>query len=104
MNKIFLILFLQILLLSQIKLFEIEEESENEEPEDKLIDLDSKSRPKPDDKDTFYVPVFLTNDIHGYYFWSTQKYNNKEYKSGGLDYLANYLTILRKEFGKERVL
>ena len=68
------------------------------------IDFDSSSRPKPDDENTFYVPIFLTSDIHGYYYWSTETYNNQQYKYGGLDYLANYLTILREEFGEKRVL
>ena len=68
------------------------------------INFDSSTRPKPDDENIFYVPIFLTSDIHGYYYWSTETYNNQQYKSGGLDYLANYLTILREEFGEKRVL
>lgn len=69
-----------------------------------LIDLDAKNRPKPDDEDVFYVPIFLTNDIHGKYYWTNATSGDVSYKSGGLDYLARYLTILRKEFGEERVL
>lgn len=78
--------------------------AEKEEEED-MIDLDDENRPKPDDKKYFYVPVFLTNDIHGNYYWTdAESSDGTEYKSGGLDYLASYLTILRKEFGEDRVL
>lgn len=79
-------------------------QAEKEDNETDLIDFDAENRPKPDDPDIFYVPIFLTNDIHGYYYWTDATSNDIEYKTGGLDYLANYLTILRKEFGKERVL
>ena len=62
----------------------------------------------PLDKNYTYVPIVGTDDIHGYFF---PKINNLKigqetvtYKTGGLEYIAKYINILREEFGPHRVL
>ena len=62
----------------------------------------------PNDKNYIYVPIVGTDDIHGYFF---PKINNIRigqetltYKTGGLEYIAKYINILREEFGSNRVL
>ena len=62
----------------------------------------------PKNKDYIYIPIISTNDFHGKFFPELNKINinNKkiEYKTGGLEYIAKYINILKKEFGNERVL
>ena len=62
----------------------------------------------PDDKNYTYIPIVGTDDIHGRFF---PKINNIKlgkksliYKTGGLEYMAKYITTLREEFGSNRVL
>ena len=62
----------------------------------------------PDDKNYTYIPIVGTDDIHGRFF---PKINNIKlgkksliYKTGGLEYMAKYITALREEFGSNRVL
>ena len=62
----------------------------------------------PDDKNYTYIPIVGTDDIHGHFF---PKINNIRigkksfmYKTGGLEYMAKYITTLREEFGSNRVL
>ena len=62
----------------------------------------------PYDKNYTYIPIVGTDDIHGNFF---PKINNikigKEtltYKTGGLEFMARYINILREEFGSNRVL
>ena len=62
----------------------------------------------PDDETYTYIPIAHTNDIHGRLFPTNHEiYDGKKiitYSTGGLIYLARYLSILREEFGDNRVL
>ena len=62
----------------------------------------------PNDKNYTYIPIVGTDDIHGNIF---PKINNLKignetltYKTGGLEFMARYINILREEFGANRVL
>ena len=62
----------------------------------------------PKDENYIYIPIVGTDDIHGNFF---PKINNLNlgskivtYKTGGLEYIAKYINILREEFGANRVL
>ena len=65
-------------------------------------------RVDPNDKNYTYIPIVGTDDIHGHFFpkINTIKVGNKSlsYKTGGLEYIAKYITTLREEFGANRVL
>ena len=60
-----------------------------------------------DDK-YIYIPIVGTNDIHGRFFPSNNHvdFNGEkiEYKTGGLEYIARYINILKKEYASNRVL
>ena len=62
----------------------------------------------PNDDKCIYVPIAGTNDIHGRFFPSNNHldFNGEkiEYKTGGLEYIARYINILKKEYGSNRVL
>ena len=63
----------------------------------------------PNDSNFTYIPVVGIDDVHGLFFPKVNKIKigeNKtlEYKTGGLEYIARYLNILREDFGPERVL
>ena len=65
-------------------------------------------RVDPNDKNYTYIPIVGTDDIHGNIF---PKINNLKignetltYKTGGLEFMARYINILREEFGTNRVL
>ena len=62
----------------------------------------------PNDKDYVYIPVVGTDDIHGAFFPKINriKVGNRSitYTTGGLEYIAKYINILREEFGSNRVL
>ena len=62
----------------------------------------------PYDKKYTYIPIVGTGDIHGNFFPKINniKIGNKTltYKTGGLEFLARYINILREEFGSNRVL
>ena len=66
------------------------------------------SRVKPNDKNYIYIPIVGTDDIHGNFFPKVNhiKVGEEEltYKTGGLEYVAKYINILREEFGAHRVL
>ena len=66
------------------------------------------SRVKPNDKNFIYIPIVGTDDIHGNFFPKVNhiKVNGEEltYKTGGLEFVAKYINILREEFGANRVL
>ena len=66
------------------------------------------SRVKPNDKNYIYIPIVGTDDIHGNFFPKVNhiKVNGEEltYKTGGLEFVAKYINILREEFGANRVL
>ena len=74
-----------------------------------LLEIDSNyDRVDPNDKDYIYIPIVGTDDIHGNFF---PKLNNLKigkdffnFKTGGLEYIAKYINILREEFGPNRVL
>lgn len=70
----------------------------------KTIDISSDyAHVNPNDPDYFYIPIFFTSDIHGHFYPKDVKSGKTTYTKGGLDYIAKYLSILRKEFG-DRVL
>ena len=60
------------------------------------------------DEKYIYIPIISTSDFHGHFFPENNEFmdNSKkvEYKTGGLEYTAKYINILRDEFGKNRVL
>ena len=62
----------------------------------------------PETNNYIYIPIIGTDDIHGNFF---PKINNLQinsknitYKTGGLEYIAKYINILREEFGSNKVL
>ena len=65
-------------------------------------------RVDPEDKNYTYVAIVGTDDIHGTFFpkRNTIKIGNDSlsYKTGGLEFVARYINILREEFGSNRVL
>jgi 2',3'-cyclic-nucleotide 2'-phosphodiesterase (5'-nucleotidase family) len=65
-------------------------------------------RINPHDKNYIYIPIVGTDDIHGTFFPRVNKIKigNKTltYKTGGLEYIAKYINIIREEFGSNRVL
>ena len=64
----------------------------------------------PNDNEYIYIPVIGTNDFHGRFFPVINHYNNDntniniEYKTGGLEYISKYISVIKKEFGANRVL
>ena len=70
----------------------------------KNINLSYYNYPSPNDEKYYYIPIISTNDIHGVYFSTKINNNNLEYENGGLDYLGKYISIIREEFGNNRVL
>ena len=72
--------------------------------DDEYIDISSDyEHIDPNDPEYFYIPIFTTNDIHGYFYPHEIKEGGYNYTRGGGDYIAKYLSILRSEFGN-RVL
>ena len=65
-------------------------------------------RVNPNDKNYVYVPIVGTDDIHGNFFPKVNHINvggeDLTYKTGGLEFVAKYINILREEFGSHRVL
>ena len=101
-TKIIFIYLLYILLNNNIICLEPSINSEDEE----MIDLndDEKPFPKPDDKDIFYIPIILTNDIHGsFYPKKVLLPSGETYSIGGLEYLGKYVSIMSEEW-KDRLL
>ena len=66
------------------------------------------ARVNPKDKNYVYIPIVGTDDIHGNFFPKVNhiKVNGEDltYKTGGLEFVAKYINILREEFGAHRVL
>ena len=92
---------LLILLFLTLNLSKSEETNEND-----VIDITKYDYPKPTDTDDEYnIAILGTNDIHGAFFPLDIKFrhNNFTYKSGGLEYLGKYISILREEW-KERFI
>ena len=73
----------------------------------KEIDINYK-RVSPNDEKYVYIPIVGTSDFHGRFFPEENEiiYNSEKitYKTGGLEYIAKYINILRDEFGSNRVL
>lgn len=72
--------------------------------EDSIIDLidekDKDKLPSPDDSEIYYIPIFHSNDIHGsFYPKKILLPNNQEYSVGGLEYMGNYLSIMKEQWG-----
>ena len=65
-------------------------------------------RVSPNDNKYIYIPIVGTNDFHGRFFPQINEINSESkriiYKTGGLEYIAKYINILRNEFGNNRVL
>ena len=74
---------------------------------EKHIDSNYK-RVLPNDENYIFIPLIGTNDFHGRFFPTINEIDkNSEkiiFKTGGLEYIARYINILRDEFGKNRVL
>ena len=72
----------------------------------KLIEISANyQRIYPNDTEYIYIPIFGTNEIHGYFFPRVVKINSDfSYKNASIYYFTKYLEIIRKEFGKEKVL
>jgi len=75
----------------------------------KKYEIDSNyERISPKDEKYIFIPIIATNDFHGRFFpEKNELYKNGkkiEYLTGGLEYIAKYINILRNEFGKNRVL
>ena len=74
---------------------------------EKHIDSNYK-RVLPNDENYIYIPLIGTNDFHGRFFPTINEIDKKsekiKFKTGGLEYIARYINILRDEFGKNRVL
>jgi len=74
----------------------------------KLGLIQNYERVDPNDKDYVYIPIVGTDDIHGTFFPKINhlKIGNQTltYSTGGLEYVAKYINILREEFGSNRVL
>ena len=79
--------------------FKFQKNTENED----LIEIANYERINPEDQNYFYLPIIGTNDIHGHFYSEKLKIKNINYSRGGLDYLAKYINIIRKEF-KNNVL
>ena len=62
----------------------------------------------PNDEKVVYIPIVGTNDIHGRFFPSNNHIysngNEIKFKTGGLEYIARYINILKNEYGANRVL
>ena len=77
--------------------------------EEKKYEIDyNYERISPKDDKYIYIPIIATNDIHGKFFPELNEMNIKgkkiEYKTGGLEYIARYINILRNELGDNKVL
>ena len=63
----------------------------------------------PHERGVIYVPIIATNDIHGHFFPVVNKIKLNStkivtYKTGGVELIYSYVSILREEFGNNRVL
>ena len=95
---------LKILLINLFLILKLSKSKENNN--DTIIDLTEYDYPKPiETEDEYNIAILGTNDIHGTYFPLEVKFrnNNFTYKSGGLDYLGKYISILREEW-KDRFI
>ena len=80
--------------------------NDEKKQEEILFDI-SDGHPKiyANDPEYVYIPLFGTNDMHGFVFPRIVDINDKlSYKNSSLEYFGKYIEIIRKEFGEERVL
>ena len=81
--------------LNYIKSFDEVNNSNN----DDLLDISSNyERINPNDPNYFYIPIISSSDIHGHFYPEEYKIGNFSFSRGGLDYLAKYINIIKKEF------
>ena len=76
---------------------------------EKKYEIDSNYKKiSPKNEKYIYIPIISTNDIHGKFFPELKEINinskKREYKTGGLEHIAKYITTLRNEFGNNKVL
>ena len=105
--SILLLLFFIFCFLSFLALFKRKVNNIIALSEEKEIDINY-TRIYPNDEEFVYIPIVGTSDFHGRFFPEENmiNYNSKKiiYKTGGLEYIAKYINILRDEFGSNRVL
>ena len=105
--SILLLLFFIFCFLSFLALFKRKVNNIIALSEEKEIDINY-TRISPNDEEFVYIPIVGTSDFHGRFFPEENmiNYNSKKiiYKTGGLEYIAKYINILRDEFGSNRVL
>ncbi|MCQ2821066.1 MAG: bifunctional metallophosphatase/5'-nucleotidase [archaeon] len=70
-----------------------------------VIDISDYDYPRKNQtsEDDYIIPIFGTNDVHGYVFprrYPTGK-GDEYYTGGGVEYMYSYLKILREEWGKQ---
>ena len=76
---------------------------------EEIYNIDSNYKTiNPKNDNYIYIPIVGTNDIHGRFFPSVNHYYSNgekiEYKTGGLEYISKYISILKNEFGSNKVL
>ena len=105
MKFIIIILIVIIIISAGIVLLVILLKNDKKE-EENLYDI-SDDHPKvlANDPEYVYIPLFGTNDMHGFVFPRIIEINDKlSYKNSSLEYFGKYIEIIRKEFGEEKVL
>lgn len=69
-----------------------------------IIDITPYDYPKKTDEDSdeYNIVLFGTTDIHGNYFPKNNSMPNKKgyYQTGGLQYMASFFDVFRKDFGE----
>ena len=56
---------------------------------------------RPEDEQYLYIPIISSSDIHGHFYPNQINLKKLNYSQGGLDYLAKYVNIIRKEFNNK---
>ena len=64
------------------------------------IDISDYDYPTVDDENYIYIPILSVNDIHGSFFPTEINVpdTDKYYESGGLEYIASYIEVLKNQF------
>ena len=105
---LFLLLYIYLYLLDKKDSFKLYKGSQLNNRNNYNLDSNYKKISSKDEEGYIYIPVVGTNDIHGSFFpYINHYYSNgekMEYKTGGLEYIAKYINILRNEFGANKVL
>ena len=68
---------------------------------DELVEIANYERINPSDPNYIYIPIFGTSDIHGHFYPNPFELEHLNYSQGGLDYMAKYINIIRKEFNNK---